>query len=61
MFPSRLAVWFSDDEGATAAEYAVMLALIIAAVITSINAVGNSVASGWSNNVTKIDNALTGS
>jgi pilus assembly protein Flp/PilA len=52
---------WSDDEGATAAEYAVMLALIICAVIASVNAVGNSTAAGWSNNVSQVSSACNGS
>jgi len=54
-------VWFSDEEGATATEYAVMLALLLLAVMASITAVGNSTASGWSNNATRIQSACSNS
>ena len=53
--------WFSDEEGATAAEYAMMLALLICAVIAAVTAVGHSTAAGWSNNVSKVQTACNGS
>ena len=46
--------WFTDEEGVTAAEYAVMLVLIICAVIASVNAVGNSTSAGWSHNAAQV-------
>ncbi|APW63039.1 Flp family type IVb pilin [Paludisphaera borealis] len=46
------------DDGATAAEYAIMLALIIAVVITAIQAVGNTSSGVWANDVGKIQNAI---
>jgi Flp pilus assembly pilin Flp len=61
MGPSLLKRFLLDTEAATAAEYAFMLVLIICAVIGAVSAVGNSTANGWNNNVTTIDNALTGS
>ena len=54
--------WFSDEDGVTAAEYAIMLVLVICAVIASVTAVGNSTAEGWSKNVSKVMTACgTGS
>lgn len=50
----------TDDDGATAAEYAVMLVLVICAVIASVTAVGNSTAEGWSRNVSKVVTACGG-
>ena len=47
-----------DDDAATAVEYAVMLALIIAVCITAISATGGEVLSGWSNNQQQLDNAI---
>ncbi len=38
-----------ESEGATAVEYAVMLAMIIAAIISSIGAVGAETGGLWSN------------
>jgi pilus assembly protein Flp/PilA len=57
----RVRAWFSDEEGATASEYAVMLVLLICAVIASVTAVGNSTAAGWSNNVSQVQTACNGS
>lgn len=50
-------VWCSDESGATATEYAIMLALILIAIISSITAVGNTTAGGWSRNATQIQSA----
>ena len=58
MFRLRLKGLLHEEEATTAAEYAVMLVLIICAVIAAVNAVGNSTASGWSNNVSIISGAL---
>jgi pilus assembly protein Flp/PilA len=60
MCRSSARAFYSDEDGATAAEYAVMLVLIICAVIASITAVGNSTADGWSKNTSKIQSACTG-
>ena len=38
----RLAGFLRDEDGPTAAEYAMLLALILAVVITAIQAVGNT-------------------
>lgn len=53
--------WLTDEEGATAAEYAVMLVLVICAVIASVTAVGNSTAEGWTRNVSQVMTACSGS
>lgn len=47
----------SNEEGATAAEYAIMLALIIGAVISAVNAVGGSTADKMSSNASRIATA----
>jgi pilus assembly protein Flp/PilA len=46
--------WLSDEDGATASEYAVMLVLVICAVIAAVSAVGNSTAGGWTKNVNAV-------
>jgi Flp pilus assembly pilin Flp len=46
------------DDGATAAEYAILLALIVAAVITAIQAVGDTSSGVWGNDVEKIQAAI---
>jgi pilus assembly protein Flp/PilA len=46
------------EDGPTAAEYAVMLALILLAVISAITAVGNSTSQMWQTDATKISNAV---
>lgn len=56
---SRLVLPTRDD-GATAAEYAIMLALIIAAVISVIHTVGDTSSGIWASDVTKIENAVQG-
>ncbi len=49
------------DDGVTAAEYAVMLALIIAAVIFAIHAVGDTSSGIWADDVNRIQSAVQGS
>jgi pilus assembly protein Flp/PilA len=44
------------DDAATAVEYAVMLALIIGLMITSLQAFGNASSGMWANNVTELQN-----
>jgi pilus assembly protein Flp/PilA len=46
-----------EDEGPTAVEYAVLLALILVATITSIMAVGNSSNGVWKQDTDSIINA----
>jgi Flp pilus assembly pilin Flp len=48
------------DDGATAAEYAVLLGLIVAAIITAIQAVGDTSSGVWSNDAEKIQAAIQG-
>ncbi|MGA7495705.1 MAG: Flp family type IVb pilin [Isosphaeraceae bacterium] len=45
---------YRDDQAATAVEYALLLALILVAVISAINAVGNTTSGIWANDVNKI-------
>jgi pilus assembly protein Flp/PilA len=45
------------EEAATAAEYAVLLALILLAVISAITQVGNSTSGLWQNDVNRITSA----
>lgn len=48
-----------DESGPTAVEYALMLALLLVTVITAINAVGNSTTGVWTNDVNKINGAMS--
>ena len=52
---------YRDDQAATAVEYAVLLALILVAVISAINAVGNTTSGIWANDANKISAAINGS
>ncbi len=52
---------YRDDQAATAVEYAVLLALILVAVISAINAVGNTSSVIWANDANKINTATGGS
>ena len=56
---SRLRDLVHEEEGATASEYAIMLALLIVAVIAAVNSVGSSTADGWTTNVNRINEAVT--
>lgn len=53
--PGRFA---GEDEGTTAAEYAVMLALVLAALILAVTAVGNSTLELWTSNSDQIVSAI---
>ena len=50
-----------DEDGPTAVEYAVLLALIIVAIMTGIGAVGSQTGGMWSNNQSQLTNAGLGS
>lgn len=56
--PSRLV---RDEHGATAVEYAVMLAAILLVTLASIVAVGNATSNSWSDTNTKMSAAGLGS
>lgn len=47
-----------DEDAATAAEYAIMLALIVGAAISAISSFGGSTSTGWSRNVNIITGAI---
>ncbi len=49
-----------DDQGVTSVEYAVMLALILVVLISTINAVGGATLSYFDNNAAEIGAALGG-
>ena len=52
---------YRDDQAVTAVEYAVLLAFILIAIISAINALGNSTAGILANDVNKISAATGGS
>ncbi|HWT80605.1 MAG TPA: Flp family type IVb pilin [Candidatus Methylomirabilis sp.] len=52
---------YRDDQAATAVEYAVLLALILVAIISAINAVGNSTSGLWASDANQIEAATGGS
>jgi pilus assembly protein Flp/PilA len=49
------------DDAATAAEYAVLLALILLALISAVTAVGNSTSGLWQSDVNRVSAACGGS
>jgi pilus assembly protein Flp/PilA len=53
-----LSNWHHDESGPTSAEYAVLLALILMAVILAITSVGNSSSSMWDHDVKQITSAI---
>jgi pilus assembly protein Flp/PilA len=58
----RVRRFLADQDGATATEYAVMLALILLAVIAVIGSFGSSTSGIWANDVNQIATATgTGS
>jgi pilus assembly protein Flp/PilA len=61
MKASLIRALLASEDGATAVEYAVLLALILVVLISAITAVGNSTSGAWQNNVNQISAATTGS
>jgi pilus assembly protein Flp/PilA len=61
MTMKRLLRFLAAEDAATAAEYAVLLALILLALISAVTSVGNSTSGLWQNDVTRITNASSGS
>ncbi len=53
--------FLNDESGPTAVEYAVMLALVLMAVISAINAVGNSTSAMWQSDADQISSAVNSS
>jgi pilus assembly protein Flp/PilA len=61
MFLQRVFRFLATDDAATAAEYAVLLALILLALISAVTSVGNSTSGLWQSDVTRIATASGGS
>jgi pilus assembly protein Flp/PilA len=61
LFRTRPSRFIRDEQGATAVEYAVMLALILLVTLASIVAVGNATSNSWSDTNTKMSAAGLGS
>lgn len=56
----QLTRWLRDEEAVTAAEYAILLGLLVMTVIIAINAVGSTSSGIWANDTNKITSALGG-
>jgi pilus assembly protein Flp/PilA len=56
---SHLLQFLKDENGPTAVEYAVMLALILVVLMGAITSVGNSTSGVWSSDVNQINNAVS--
>jgi pilus assembly protein Flp/PilA len=61
MILQRVLRFLETDDAATAAEYAVLLALILLVLISAVTSVGNSTSGLWQNDVTRISSATGGS
>lgn len=53
--------FLGGEDGPTAVEYAVMLALIVGAAMTGITSLGNATMTSFTDSSTRIDAAVTGS
>jgi len=51
---TKLYVWAHSDEGATAVEYGLMVALIAVAIIVAVGLIGTNLSTMFSNIATKI-------
>jgi len=56
-FMAPVQQFLREESGATAVEYAVMLALILMALIVGVKSVGNSTSGIWADNQTKLEAA----
>ncbi len=56
---SHLIRFLREEDGPTAVEYAVMLALVIVVLMSAITAVGNSTAGVWSTDASRISTATS--
>lgn len=61
MIVTRIRRFLQSEDAATAAEYAVLLALILLALIGAVTTVGNSTSGLWLDDVERITGATTGS
>jgi Flp pilus assembly pilin Flp len=50
-----------EEEAVSSVEYAVLLALILVAIITAIDAVGNTSSGIWASDAGRIESAISGS
>lgn len=57
----RIFKFLCGEDGPTAVEYAVMLALIVGAALSGITSLGNATMTSFQDSSTRIDAALTGS
>jgi pilus assembly protein Flp/PilA len=55
---NRLMRFFRDEAAVSAVEYAILLALILVAIITAIDAVGNTNSGMWASDSGKINAAI---
>jgi pilus assembly protein Flp/PilA len=61
MIVTRIRRFLQSEDATTAAEYAVLLALIVLALISAITSVGNSTSGLWQNDADRISSATGGS
>jgi pilus assembly protein Flp/PilA len=61
MWRGRILQLIAEEDGPTAVEYAVLLALILMALFISITAVGNSTSGLWQSDTDQISKAVGGS
>ncbi len=60
-FLSKVQRFIKSEDGPTAVEYAIMLALIVIVCLTAIQAVGTNTKSAFNDIATQVNNARTGS
>ena len=61
MLVRKIKRFLASEDGPTATEYAVMLALILGLAIGSLSIFGNNAGGLWGNNSTQLDSAMNGS
>lgn len=57
----RILQFLQSEDGPTAVEYAIMLAMVVTACLTTIAALGNATTDSFSNSQNQINNAISNS
>lgn len=55
----RILAFLTNEDGPTAVEYGILLALIIVVLMGAITAIGNATSGIWASDVQKIDGAMS--
>ncbi len=55
----QIVTFMSDEEGATAAEYALLVTLVVVAILVGVGALGISISGMYTSNASRVADALS--